>query len=588
MLRSPIVCILAHVDHGKTSILDRIRGTGVAAREAGGITQMIGASYLPREAILSACGPLRAQAESQLKVPGLLFIDTPGHAAFTSMRERGGSIADIAILVIDIMQGIQPQTAESIKILRSQKTPFIIALNKIDLLQGWKRQPTASFSQSLASQPPSVQQLLEERLYALVGRLSEMGLESERFDRVSDFTKQLVMVPCSAKTGEGMAELLLFLAGLSQKYLGRELEEAESGPAKGSILEVKEEKGLGTTIDVIVYNGTLRRNDFVVFGTPEGARVVKIRGLLRPPRPGETPSASSHYVYVEEVHAAAGVKIYAPGLEGVLAGSPIEVVGALELTPAIEQEISSQVKSILVTNEALAGVVVKADTLGSAEALMRLLQNAQIPIRSLGVGPVGKKDVISARAASLGDKYLGVVLAFNVPLLPEALEESQRGNVHLFQSEIVYKLLEDYLAWVNEEKERDQRSALSELALPARIVALPNCCFRLCKPAIFGVEVQAGRLRPGAQLMTASGQMIGVVKAIQDKGKSLDLLSERGQAAISMDEPYCGKTFKMGEPLYVFISKQQAERLRSSPGLLTEKELVLLDEIQRAAGASVI
>ncbi len=588
MLRSPIVCILAHVDHGKTSILDRIRGTGVAAREAGGITQMIGASYLPREAILSACGPLRAQADALLKVPGLLFIDTPGHEAFTSMRERGGSIADIAILVIDIMQGIQPQTTESLQILRSQKTPFIIALNKVDLLQGWKPQPTASFSQSLAAQSPAVQQLLEEKLYTLVGRLSEKGYESERFDRVSDFTKQLVMVPCSAKTGEGMAELLLYLAGVSQKYLAGELESHVAGPAKGSILEVKEEKGLGTTIDVIVYNGTLKRNDFVVFGTPTGARVVKVRGLLRPPMPGEVPPAGSHYMYIEQVNAAAGVKIYAPGLEGVLAGSPIEVVISPELTPAVELTITTQIKQILITHDTLAGVVVKADTLGSAEALMRLMQHAKIPIRSMGVGPVSKKDVISARAASLDDKYLGVVLAFNVPLLPEAQEESERGNVHLFQSNIVYRLLEDYITWVKAEKERDQKSTMDELALPAKILVLPNCFFRLNKPAIFGVEVVSGRLRSGAPVMNAQGQQIGTVKGMQDKGKSLEVLNERQQAAISMDEPYCGKTFRAGEHLFVYISKQQAERLRKSPGLLTPIELALLDETQRVAGVHVI
>ncbi|VVB57513.1 putative translation initiation factor IF-2 [uncultured archaeon] len=588
MLRSPIVCILAHVDHGKTSILDRIRGTAIAAREAGGITQMIGASYLSRDSILASCGPLRASADKMLKVPGLLFIDTPGHEAFTSMRERGGSIADIAILVIDIMQGIQPQTIESIKILRSQKTPFVIALNKVDLIQGWKAQPTASFAQSVDTQSPQVQQLLEEKLYAVVGRLSELGMESERFDRVSDFTKQLVMVPTSAKTGEGMAELLLSLAGLSQKYLAGALESEVSGPGRGSILEVKEEKGLGVTIDVIVYDGTLHRNDLVVFGTPQGARVVKIRGLLRPPMPGEVPPAGSRYMYIDEVHAAAGVKIYAPGLEGVLAGSPIEVVGAPELTPGLEESITSQIKQILVSSETLAGVVVKADTLGSAEAFMRLLAGAQIPVRSVDVGPVGKKDVISARAAAMQNKYLGVVLAFNVPLMPEALEEAQRGSVKIFQSEIIYRVLEDYLAWLKEEKERDQRAVLSELALPAKIVALPNCFFRLCKPAIFGVEVVAGRLRPGARLMNARGEMIGEVKAIQDKKESLDLLTEKQQAAISMDEPYCGKTFKAGEQLYVYISKQQAERLRGSPGLLTPKELELLEEIQRALGASVI
>jgi len=588
MLRSPIVCILAHVDHGKTSILDRIRGTAIASKEAGGITQMIGASYITREAILDACGPLRPAAEKMLKVPGLLFIDTPGHEAFTSMRERGGSIADIAILVIDIMQGIQPQTMESIKILRAQKTPFVIALNKVDLIQGWKKQDTASFAQSLGRQSEEVQQLLEERLYTIVGRMSELGMESERYDRVSDFTKQLVMVPCSAKTGEGMAELLLSLAGLSQKYLANALEDQSEGAAKGSILEVKEEKGLGTTIDVIVYHGTLRKNDFVVFGTANGAHVVKVRGLLRPPGVGEVPPAGSKYMYVDEVHAAAGVKIYAPGLEEVLAGSPIEVVSSIDLAPGVEESITSQIKSILITNEAVAGVVVKTDTLGSAEALLRLLQNAKVPVRSIGVGPVGKKDVISARTASAADRFLGVVLAFNVPLLPEALEESERGNVHLFTSNIVYRLLDDYAAWVLQEKEREQRAALSELALPAKVLVMPNCFFRLSKPAIFGVEVLAGRLRPGAQLMNSSGQMIGVVKAIQDKKETMDLLVERGQAAISMDEPYCGKTFKAGEHLYVVIHKQQAERLRDSPGLLTPKELVLLDETRKVAGEQVL
>ncbi len=239
-------------------------------------------------------------------------------------------------------------------------------------------------------------------------------------------------------------------------------------------------------------------------------------------------------------------------------------------------------------SDTLVGVVVKADTLGSAEAFMRLLSNAQIPARSIDVGPVGKKDVISARAAAMQNKYLGVVLAFSVPLLPEALEEARRGSVKIFQSEVIYRVLEDYLSWLKEEKERDQSAVLSELALPAKIIALPNCFFRLCKPAIFGVEVVAGRLRPGARLMNSSGEMIGVVKAIQDKKGSLQLLSEKEQAAISMDEPYCGKTFKAGEQLYVYISKPQAERLKGSPGLLTEKELVLLDEIQRVAGASVI
>jgi translation initiation factor 5B len=587
MLRSPIVCVLAHVDHGKTSILDRIRGTAIAAKEAGGITQMICASYIPKEAIISACGPLKDQAEKQLKVPGLLFIDTPGHEAFTSMRERGGSIADIAILVIDIMQGIQPQTIESLQILRSQKTPFVVVLNKIDLLNGWKSQQTPCVLDSIAAQAKEVQNLLEEKTYAIVGKLSELGFEAERFDRVSDFTKQLVIIPFSAKTGEGMAELLLYLAGLSQRYLASELKEEPFKPAKGSILEVKEEKGLGTTIDVIIYSGTLRKNDNIAFCTAEGAKIAKVRAILRPPHPGETLACGSKYIYLDQVHAAAGVKIYAPGLEGALAGSPIEVVAEDKLNSEIEKEINSQVCSILIKDEKIAGVVLKADTLGSAEALMQLLKNSKIPIRSIGIGPVNKKDVVSARAAALEDKYCGVVLAFNVPVLDEAKEESAKGNVRIFSSDVIYRLIEDYQNWVKEEKEKDQKIALSAVALPAKFVALANCCFRVSKPAIFGVEVIAGRLRPGVQVMNSQGKIIGVVKEIQDKGKSLEMLAEKQQAAISMDEPYCGKTFKLGEELYAFVPKEHAERLRKSQ-LLSEKELALLEEIQKIAGVKMI
>ncbi len=585
MLRSPVVCILAHVDHGKTSILDKIRGTAVAAKEAGGITQMIGAYYIARPSIIAACGPLSSRAEEILKVPGLLFIDTPGHEAFTSMRERGGSIADIAILVIDIMQGIQPQTLESIQILRNHKTPFVIALNKVDLVQGWKSQDTPSITQSLAAQSPAVQTMLEDKLYTLVGRLSEIGLQAERYDRVSDFTKQLAMVPLSAKTGEGIAELLMMLAGLSQKFLSAELQSQLNGPAKGSIIEVKEEKGLGTTLDVIIYDGTLHKNDLLVFGTANGARMVKVRGILRPPRLGETAAPGSKYVYIDDAPAASGVKIYAPDLEGALAGSPIRVVPTAQMVASVEIEITTQIKQVLVTHEAVAGVVVKADTLGSAEAIMRLLSAAGMKVREVGVGPVSKKDVISAHTAGLQDRFVGVVLAFNVPVAPDAVEEATRAHVPLFTSPIIYRVLEDYANWANAEKAKELASAMNAAILPAKILVLPNCFFRLNKPAVFGVEVKGGRLRAGTPLMNAKGEIIGEVKQIQVDAKPVEQLNEKMQAAISVPEAYCGKTFKEGDLLYSFINKGQAALLRTkAASALSDNEKALLEQIMVIEG----
>ncbi|MFH1307063.1 MAG: translation initiation factor IF-2 [Candidatus Micrarchaeota archaeon] len=586
MLRSPVICILAHVDHGKTSILDYIRGSAIAKKEAGQITQMIGAYYLPKKTIVKVCGPLAQTAEKSLKMPGLLFIDTPGHEAFTSMRERGGSIADIAILVIDIMQGIQPQTVESLKILRTNKTPFIIALNKVDLVQGWKKQSTPSIQHSLSLQSPIVQAMVEQKLYTAVGKLSEMGFESERYDNVEDFTKQIIIVPCSAKTGEGIAELLLYLSGLCQKFLSDGLQAEVSGPAKGSILEVKDEKGLGTTIDVIIYDGTLKKNDLIAFATAQGPKVAKIRGLLRPPMPGEKTSGSLKYVYVDEIAAAAGIKIYAPGLEGALAGSPLSAVSSEKIGKKIEEEIAKQVNKILIDEKNLAGVIVKTDTLGSAEALMRLLRNASVPIKQISIGPVVKMDIISAHSASLQNKYVGAVLAFNVSANNDAEEEAKNCNIPIFSSKVIYSIVDDYLKWSVCEKEKDTSDIMSNIPFPAKLVVLPNCFFRLCKPAIFGVEVKAGKLKPKTPVMLSNGEIIGSIKTIQLDGKSVEEANAGDKVAISISGPYCGKTFKAGDFLYTFINKQQSQILQTKCSqVLNEGEMELLDEIMRINAA---
>ncbi|MEM4707693.1 MAG: GTP-binding protein, partial [Candidatus Anstonellales archaeon] len=281
-IRSPIVAVLGHVDHGKTSILDAIRGSRVAAKEAGGITQMIGASYVSKQDIENLSSGLAEKLKIKLVVPGLLFIDTPGHEAFTNLRDRGGSIADIAILVVDVNEGFMPQTIESINILKRYKTPFVIAANKIDVLSGWNKQNTKSFLESLGKQREDVKLKLDEKIYSIVAKLGGYGFNSERFDRVGDFSKEVAIIPISAKTHEGLAELLLLVAGLSQKYLEKELYINRDEPAKGSIIEVKEEKGMGTTIDAIIYDGVLKTGDEFYFLTNKGVKKTKIRALLLP------------------------------------------------------------------------------------------------------------------------------------------------------------------------------------------------------------------------------------------------------------------------------------------------------------------
>ena len=314
--------MLGHVDHGKTSLLDRIRGSSVVKSEVGAITQHIGATMVPIDAIRLMSG---AMGKLSTNVPGLLFIDTPGHQAFTTLRARGGALADMAIVVVDINQGFQPQTIEALQILRACKTPFVLAATKMDKLHGWRPNPGDPFSTTFSKQNDRVKEFLEKKIYEIVGELSDLDFSAERFDRVNDFQRNLAIVPVSAHTGEGIAELLMVMIGLAQRYMEDSLALLVDGPGKGTVLEVKEERGLGTTLDVILYDGTLSVGDEIAAATQDGPIITKVRSLLKP-RPMKEILVEDRFERVKSVTAAVGISLTAPDLEEVIAGSPIRVI----------------------------------------------------------------------------------------------------------------------------------------------------------------------------------------------------------------------------------------------------------------------
>jgi len=574
LIRSPIVCILGHVDHGKTTLLDRVRGSAVASKEAGKITQMIGASYLPTSTIEEISTPVKHIMKTDLIIPGLLFIDTPGHEAFSNLRERGGALADIAILVVDATQGFQPQTLESIKILKQCKTPFIVAANKIDLIHGWKKQPTSSFLESFSKQPEHVQQLFDQKIYKMMGQLSEHGFDCERFDRMQDFTTQIAIVPISAKSGEGLAELLLLISGMSQKYLEKNLH-ISGEIAKGSIIEVKEEKGMGTTLDVILYDGTLERGEEIAYLTQKGVKKAKVRALLQPNLTPKNPQEK--YLNLDKVVAAAGVKIVAPDLEGTIPGSPFTEVSNFAEQ---KEEMEAHLKDVLVNSEE-DGVIVKADSLGSAEAILHLFRKEGIPVKYTGIGPITKKDVLAAHAVSEHNRYKGVLFGFNVKVFDEARTESHNSNIPLIWSNVIYKLAEEYNEWVKAEKAREKKELETELPWPAKIKVLRGHFFRLSKPAVFGVEILEGKLRKGSSLMTSEGTVIGEVKNIQLDGKSIDEAAQGAKVAISSPEIVLNKDVSEDEDVYVSMHKKQIFTWEEKKESLSEAEQKLLEKIRQ-------
>ena len=577
-IRQPIAVVLGHVDHGKTTLLDRIRGTSVAAREPGQITQWIGASLIPAKTVTEICGPLLTRFRLKIEVPGLLFIDTPGHETFSNLRKRGGSAADVAILVIDVTKGVEPQTVESLNILRARKTPFLICCNKIDAVPGWKSLPEGSFLSNKEAQRPEVMMDLDNRLYTMMGSLSRYGFRADRFDRIAEFAKTVALVPVSAKTGEVLPELMAVLVGLVQSFMKDKLF-AGQGPAEGTVLEVKEEPGLGVTVDAMIYNGRLSVDDTILLAGRSGVISTRVRALLLPKPLDEIRDPRDKFTHADFVDAAAGVKIAAPGLDDAIAGSPLYAAGDPSMRKDLEKKILDEVETVKVSTD-LNGVIVKADALGSLEALTTSLAASQIPVRLADVGDVSRRDVVEAEAVRGKDRYLAAILCFNVKLLPDAEEEVSTSGIPVFRGDIIYHVLEEYARWVEAQKSAGVKAEMDLLIRPGKVRLLKGFVFRRSDPAIVGVEVLAGVVRPKYPLVNGSGKRVGVVLRIQDQGKDVGEAVEGKEVAVSIDKPMVGRHVFEGDVLYVDVPPQHARVLTTKfKDYLSPREMALLDEL---------
>lgn len=583
-LRQPIVAVLGHVDSGKTSLLDKIRGTGVQLREAGGITQHIGASFLPTETIKQVCGELFTKlSKGEKTVPGLLVIDTPGHEVFTNLRARGGSAADIAILVVDVNRGFQPQTNESLKILQTKKVPFVIALNKIDMISGWKKTDTSFISQSIKKQDPTIQTTLDELLYNVVGTLSILGFKSEAFYRVTDFDKEITIVPVSAKTGEGIPELLAVLIGLTQQYMQKKLDQKEK-PTRGIVLEVNDEVGLGPTANIILVDGSLKKEDFIILAKRDSVIVTKPKAILLPKPLDEMRDPRDKFKPVEKVQAAAGVKIASPDLEGVLPGSTVFVTDSEAKTTELKKSIESEMKSVFIKTDTK-GVILKCDTIGSLEALTEMLKRLDIPVTVADIGPVTRRDVVEAMAVKENDRHLGVVLSFNVKILQDAQDEADSNHIRIFHDKVIYSLLDNYTAWVEEDTANEEDAIFSELTSVCKFTFLKGYVFRRNNPAVFGIRIDVGKLNQKSAIMNTSGKKIGIVHQLQDKGKNIDSATKEQEVAVSMKNVTVGRQIFEEETFYSFPPAPEAKILlqRFTHKLSPDENRVLQEivEIQR-------
>ncbi len=578
-LRQPVVVVLGHVDSGKTSLLDKIRGTFVQSREAGGITQHIGASFFPIEIIQDLTGPLFKKLTSHDNlIPGLLVIDTPGHEVFANLRMRGGSAADLAIVVVDVNKGFEPQTIESINILKNRKVPFVVAINKVDRITGWKKGATNFITEEIKVQSKEVQLDLDNKTYSVLGSLSQLGFSSEAFWRVKDFTKEVALVPVSASSGVGIPELLTVLVGLSQQFMVKKLERHE-GSARGIVLEVNEEVGLGPSANVILLDGIIEQGDSIVVAKRDSVVVTRIKSLLLPKPLDEMRDPRDKFRHVKKVISAAGLKITSPDLEGVIAGSPLYGLSSTNDEARFKSLVESEVKSAIINTDSN-GIILRCDTIGSIEAISEMLRKENIPIRSADIGQISRKDVMTASAVKEKDRYLGVILGFNVKILEDAEKESIERDIEIFNEKVIYNLVRSYTDWVSYQKNHEDSILFNELSPVCKFEFMKGYVFRRSDPAVFGAEINIGKMKQKMSIMTPEGKKVGVIHQIQDKGKSIEEATRGMQVAVSVNGPQIGRQINEGDVFYTYLDSRQAKLLLNRfNSRLDEEEKKILELI---------
>ena len=579
--RQPIVSVLGHVDHGKTSVLDYFRSLGserqasVMDREAGGITQHIGATEVPAKILNATCAKLTGGKD--FNSPGLLFIDTPGHHSFTSLRSRGGALADIAIVVVDVMEGLQPQTIESLRILKEKRTPFVVAANKVDRIHGWRVENGRSFIESWKEQREDVQQYFEEKYWKLIGQFSEHGFNIERYDKIRDFKSNLAMVPCSAKEGEGLQDLLTVTVGLAERFLEERLRDT-LGDGEATVLEMKDERGLGKTIDVILNRGQLNVGDTITLVGSDGPFTTHIKGMFKPKGMSEMRDAGDRWEACDSATAACGLKIVASGLENVLAGTTLRQTNTDDARKTAEIEARKEATiSVEIAEE---GVVIKADTVGGLEALAFELKRLEIPIRMATVGPVNKRDIITAQCAE--DPLNQIILGFSVKGNTEVQSklEGKDAEIKFISDDIIYRVLENFEEWREQTKAAMDAAARENLVYPGHLLYLKDHTFRNKGPAIVGMRVLGGRVHIGQKIMKIDGTPIGQIKSLRTRDSEDVKEGRQGEElAVAVMGPTVGRHIDEGDEFWVDIPSSHAKRLRKLD--LSPREEEILEEITR-------
>ncbi len=567
-LRSVISCIMGHVDTGKTSILDKIRGTNVQNGEAGGITQQIGATFIPKETLENKTSLFVKNYD--VKIPGLLMIDTPGHEAFGNLRQRGSSLCDVAIVVIDLVHGLEPQTIQSINMLKESGTEFIFALNKIDRLYGWVIDLNKSIQDNILAQDTNTQSEFYSRLEKIIVQINQLGFNAKLYWDNDSIEDTISICPTSAKTGEGLQDLLYCLISYSQTYLENKI--IETDEFKCTVLESTITEGYGTTIDAILISGSLEQHDRIILSTNTDKPLqTTVKTILTPP-PNKESRVKTELVHHNKITGAIGIKIVANNIDGVLPGTPVLKITSKDSRDDLIAQALLESENNNKIELDKQGVAIHASTLGSLEALVQFLRhecNPPIPISQINIGKVMKKDVIKTSISTEKlDKEFNVILAFNVEVDKDAQDEADKLGTKIFTAEIIYHLFDKFTKYKEELFIKRKEEVKINATYPCVLKILPECIFNKKNPLVFGVEVLDGKLNLGTPLIVHStNTFVGKVIGIQHDRKDVEFAKKGSSVCIKVENEenptiYFGRHFDEKSELYSKITRESIDLIK--------------------------
>ena len=373
-LKAPICSIMGHVDAGKTSLIDYIKKSTKVKDEAGGITQTISSSYINIDSIVELTKVINGKYAVEPTIPGMLLIDTPGHEAFNVMRENGSTLCDIAIVIIDIMDGVKPQTIESVEMLRKNRVPFVIVVTKLDTIPEYNKTNETSLRKAFKQQKKTTISYITSIIEDIKYDFDKIKCKSEFYLRNKKPQSIYSIVPVSSHTGEGIADLMALIVYISQNWMNKKI--TYSDTIEGQVMNNYKDKNKGWIIDIILKNGTLNTGDKLIFNSYKGPKIVTIRNMFVNKNQEST------------IKATNSISIIGSNCDEIYIGTQFyKFENNLEMY--VEQMTNIWTK-LKLDNQ---GVIIMAPTIGSIDAFYKVFKKENIPIRYYLIGELTEKNL---------------------------------------------------------------------------------------------------------------------------------------------------------------------------------------------------